>query len=91
MEKGGKFCLDSGNAEGKIGIKTNMYVCHGMGVNQVTSLDTVLWVICERLLSLLTTITTSATIITTIITYHCHQKLFSYYSYNEGLRIYKAR
>ncbi|XP_076818443.1 polypeptide N-acetylgalactosaminyltransferase 4-like isoform X2 [Clavelina lepadiformis] len=34
MEKGGKFCLDSGNAEGKIGIKTNMYVCHGMGVNQ---------------------------------------------------------
>ena len=29
--------MDSGNQEGKVGIKTGLYTCHGQGGNQVST------------------------------------------------------
>ncbi|XP_078485799.1 polypeptide N-acetylgalactosaminyltransferase 4 isoform X2 [Ciona intestinalis] len=33
-DRDSKYCLDSANPDGKVGVKMTMYVCHGMGVNQ---------------------------------------------------------
>ena len=35
LAKEGRYCLDSGNPDGKEGVKASMYICHGMGANQV--------------------------------------------------------
>nr|XP_039264974.1 polypeptide N-acetylgalactosaminyltransferase 4-like [Styela clava] len=32
--KSNQYCLDSANPQGSIGLKTTLYVCHGMGGNQ---------------------------------------------------------